>query len=107
MSKSDYRIVILFGCYTPTTKCQSLKKSKQIDKRMKSKEKRPTEDLSMVPNLKCPLRKMGKSDQKVGAQADRPGINTGVNYNRNFSFLQHKFRIQSENEKWNEEKEPR
>lgn len=47
----------------------------------------------MVPNLKRPLRKMGKSDKKVGAQADRPGINTGVNYNRNFSFLQHKFRI--------------
>lgn len=61
----------------------------------------------MVPNLKRPLRKMGKSDQKVGAQADRPGINTGVNYNQNFSFLQHKFRIHILNEKWNEEKEPR
>lgn len=62
----------------------------------------------MVPSLKRPLRKMGKSDKKVDAQADRPGINTGVNYNRNFSFLQHKFRIHIlKTKKWNEEKEPR
>lgn len=64
----------------------SQEKQKKWTREWKVKERRPTEDLSMVPNLKRPLRKMGKSDQKVGAQADRPGINTGVNYNRNYSF---------------------
>ncbi len=33
-----------------------------------------TKDLLMEPNLKHPLKKMGKNDQRVGAQADRPAI---------------------------------
>lgn len=51
------------------------------------KDRRPTGDLSMEPSLKRPLRKMGKSGQKVGAQADRPAIDTCVDYNQNlFTF---------------------
>lgn len=40
-----------------------------------------TEDLSMQPNLKHPLKKMEKNDQTVGAQADRPAIYISVNQN--------------------------
>lgn len=31
-----------------------------------------TEDLLMEPNLRRPLKKMGKNDRRVAAQADRP-----------------------------------
>lgn len=47
-----------------------------------------TEDLSMEPNSKHLLKKMGKNDQKVGAQADRPTINSNVNCNENSCLLQ-------------------
>lgn len=40
-----------------------------------------TEDLSMEPNSKHLLKKMEKNDQIVGAQADRPTINSIVNCN--------------------------
>jgi hypothetical protein len=33
----------------------------------------------MQPNLKHPPKKMGKNDQTVGAQADRPAIYISVN----------------------------
>ena len=33
-----------------------------------------TKDLLMVPNLKHPPKKMGKNDQRVDAQVDRPGV---------------------------------
>lgn len=37
-----------------------------------------TEDLLKVPNWRLPWKKKEKSDQRVGAQADRPDNETSV-----------------------------
>lgn len=35
----------------------------------------------MEPNSKYPLKKLGKNDQKVGVQVDRPAVQITINTN--------------------------